>query len=190
RIQSFPRGIARFHRTEFIPMPGRSTDSNAGISSCSLSNILFRREPDQDDVCIGEYRFRVDFFSWRRNRAAAINLLHARRAGDARSRESSACPPGRRTEFRSQGDPGQFPKRKFPWVRRGIDLMSLIGDLVDGVLEGTGWAAGVAVVLGVAAIGTRRDSPVVKEVMKGYVTVADRVKELMAEAGEQLADLY
>src|SRR5205823_2361418 len=68
--------------------------------------------------------------------------------------------------------------------------MSLIGDLVDGVLEGTGWAAGVAVVLGVAAVGARRDSPVVKEIVKGYLMVSDRVKELVAEAGEQLADLY
>jgi hypothetical protein len=68
--------------------------------------------------------------------------------------------------------------------------MSLIGDLVDGVLEGTGWAAGVAIVLGVAAISSRRSSPLVKEVMKGYLTVSDRVKELVAEAGEQLQDLY
>src|SRR3954451_20566 len=68
--------------------------------------------------------------------------------------------------------------------------MSLIGDLVDGVLEGTGWAAGVAVVLGVAAVGARRDSPVAKEILKGYLMVSDRVKELVAEAGEQLADLY
>ncbi len=30
--------------------------------------------------------------------------------------------------------------------------MSLIGDLVDGVLEGTGWATGVAIVIGVAAL--------------------------------------
>src|SRR5437868_4502731 len=68
--------------------------------------------------------------------------------------------------------------------------MSLIGDLFDGMLEGTGWAAGVAVVLGVAAVGARRDSPVVKEIMKGYLMISDRVKELVAEAGEQLADLY
>jgi len=68
--------------------------------------------------------------------------------------------------------------------------MSLIGDLLDGVLEGTGWAAGVAIVLGVAAVGSRRDGPIVKEVMKGYIAVTDRVRELMAETGEQLQDLY
>jgi hypothetical protein len=68
--------------------------------------------------------------------------------------------------------------------------MSLIGDLIDGVLEGTGWAAGVAIVLGVAAVGARRDSPLVKEVIKGYLTVSERVKEIAAEAGEQLQDLY
>jgi hypothetical protein len=68
--------------------------------------------------------------------------------------------------------------------------MSLIGDLFDGVLEGTGWAAGVAVVVGVAVLGSRRGSPLVKEAMKGYLTVSDRVRELVAEAGEQLADLY
>src|SRR5207244_383286 len=71
-----------------------------------------------------------------------------------------------------------------------ISSMSLISDLIDGVLEGTGWATGVAVVLGVAAVGARRGRPLVKEVMKGYVLVSDRVKELMAETGEQLADLY
>ena len=68
--------------------------------------------------------------------------------------------------------------------------MSLISDLIDGMLEGTGWATGVAVVLGVAAVGARRGRPLVKEVMKGYVLVSDRVKELVAETGEQLADLY
>ena len=68
--------------------------------------------------------------------------------------------------------------------------MSLIADLVDGVLEGTGWAAGVAIVVGVAAIGARRNSPLVKEVIKGYLAVSERMKELTAEAGEQLQDLY
>ena len=68
--------------------------------------------------------------------------------------------------------------------------MSLVTDLIEGMFEGTGWAAGVAVVLGVAAVGARRDSPLVKEIMKGYLVVSDRVKELVAEAGEQMADLY
>src|SRR5205807_4058053 len=71
-----------------------------------------------------------------------------------------------------------------------ISSMSLISDLIDGMLEGTGWATGVAVVLGVAAVGARRDSPLVKEIMKGYMLVSDRVKELVAEAGEQMSDLY
>ena len=68
--------------------------------------------------------------------------------------------------------------------------MSLITDLMDGVLEGTGWAAGVAIVLGVAAVSSRRGSPLVKSVMKGYLIASERVKELTAEAGEQLQDLY
>jgi hypothetical protein len=68
--------------------------------------------------------------------------------------------------------------------------MSLITDLVDGVLEGTGWAAGVAIVLGVAAASSRQGSPLVKSVMKGFLIASDRVKELVAEAGEQMADLY
>jgi hypothetical protein len=68
--------------------------------------------------------------------------------------------------------------------------MSLITDLLDGVLEGTGWAAGVAIVVGVAAVSARRDSPLVKEAMKACVATSERVRELVAEAGEQLADLY
>jgi hypothetical protein len=68
--------------------------------------------------------------------------------------------------------------------------MSLITDLVDGVLEGTGWAAGVAIVLGVAAVSSRQGSPLVKNVMKGFLLASDRVKELVAEAGEQMQDLY
>src|SRR5205823_6163270 len=75
-------------------------------------------------------------------------------------------------------------------IRRGMVAMSLISDLIEGMLEGIGWATGVAVVLGVAAVGARRDSPLVKEIMKGYMLVSDRVKELVAEAGEQMSDLY
>src|SRR5436309_6151145 len=74
--------------------------------------------------------------------------------------------------------------------REGSVRMSLITDLVDGVLEGTGWAAGVAIVLGVAAVSSRQGSPLLKSVMKGFLLATDRVKELAAEAGEQMADLY
>src|SRR5689334_22464044 len=75
-------------------------------------------------------------------------------------------------------------------TRERIRSMSLITDLFDGVLEGTGWAAGVGIVVGVIALTSRRDSPLAKEMMKGYLTVSDRVRELVAEAGEQIADLY
>src|SRR3954467_4961369 len=75
-------------------------------------------------------------------------------------------------------------------TRERIRSMSLITDLFDGVLEGTGWAAGVGIVVGVIALTTRRDSPLAKEMMNGYLTVSDRVRELVAEAGEQMADLY
>jgi len=68
--------------------------------------------------------------------------------------------------------------------------MALLDDLlkggVSGVLLGVGVALAAPILLPAAATGAR---PLAKAVIKGYLALADTVKEVVAEAGEQLSDL-
>lgn len=68
--------------------------------------------------------------------------------------------------------------------------MAIWDDALKGslptILIGVGVALAAPIVLPAAAAGLR---PVTKTLIKGGLYVVDSVKELMAEAGEQLSDL-
>jgi len=63
------------------------------------------------------------------------------------------------------------------------DLLDAIGGTPARLL-GLGLALGVGVAIG------RGLRPVAKGAIRGYLAVADRVKEATAEAGESLQDIY
>ncbi len=65
-----------------------------------------------------------------------------------------------------------------------------LDDLVEGVLGGTSWGVGVAAVAVVAMVGGPRAKPLAKQAIKGYLAATERVREMAAEATEQLQDLY
>jgi hypothetical protein len=68
--------------------------------------------------------------------------------------------------------------------------MALLDEGLSGwiptALIGVGVALAAPILLPAAASGFR---PLAKTVIKGYLVVADSVKEVVAEAGEQLSDL-
>lgn len=68
--------------------------------------------------------------------------------------------------------------------------MALFDDGITGwvpsVLIGVGVALAAPILLPAVVTGVR---PLAKVVIKGYLAVADTVKEVVAEAGEQLSDL-
>jgi Protein of unknown function (DUF5132) len=68
--------------------------------------------------------------------------------------------------------------------------MALIEDMfkggVPGILVGIGVALAAPILLPAAATGVR---PLAKVLIKGALVMADSVKEVVAEAGEQLTDL-
>jgi hypothetical protein len=68
--------------------------------------------------------------------------------------------------------------------------MALIEDMfkggVPGLLVGVGVALAAPILLPAAATGAR---PLAKALIKGALLVGDSVKEVVAEAGEQLSDL-
>lgn len=65
---------------------------------------------------------------------------------------------------------------------------------MPGVLETMlgGFAAGIgfAIGIGATAAGSEKARPLAKRAMKGYLIAIDRVKEMAAEAGETMQDLY
>jgi Protein of unknown function (DUF5132) len=65
-----------------------------------------------------------------------------------------------------------------------------LDDLLIGVARGAGWSLGVATVAGVAVLAGKGARPLAKRAMVGYLLLADRVRELTAEATEQLQDIY
>jgi hypothetical protein len=79
--------------------------------------------------------------------------------------------------------------RKAESLGRGID-MALLDDMltgsIPGVLIGIGVALAAPVVLPTAAAGAR---PLAKALIKGGFVVVDTVREVVAEAGEQLSDI-
>jgi hypothetical protein len=68
--------------------------------------------------------------------------------------------------------------------------MALVEDIfkggVPGILVGVGIALAAPILLPAAATGAR---PLAKALIKGALLMADSVKEVVAEAGEQLSDL-
>ena len=65
-------------------------------------------------------------------------------------------------------------------------LDNLLESGVSGVLLGVGVALAAPILLPAAATGAR---PLAKALIKGYLALADTVKEVVAEAGEQVSDL-
>src|SRR5919199_727112 len=65
-----------------------------------------------------------------------------------------------------------------------------IDDIVDGVLGGTSWGVGALAIAAVAVVGAPRAKPLAKQAIKGYLAATERVREMAAEATEQIQDLY
>ena len=65
-----------------------------------------------------------------------------------------------------------------------------IDDIVEGVLGGTSWGVGAIAIAAVAAVGAPRAKPLAKQAIKGYLAATERVREMAAEATEQIQDLY
>ena len=63
-------------------------------------------------------------------------------------------------------------------------------DFLELVGGGVGWVVGIGITLGAASLFSPATKPVAKKVIKGYLTAADRVRVLAAEAGENIQDLY
>jgi len=65
-----------------------------------------------------------------------------------------------------------------------------IDDVVDGVVGGTTWGLGVAMVAGAVLLVGKGGRPLAKRTIKGYLVLTERARELTAEATEQLQDIY
>jgi len=65
-------------------------------------------------------------------------------------------------------------------------MPNLIGLLLGGAAAGVGFALGV----GGTMAGAEQMRPAVKRMMKGYLAAVDRAREMVAEVGETLEDLY
>jgi hypothetical protein len=61
-----------------------------------------------------------------------------------------------------------------------------IDDIVEGVLGGTSWGVGAIAIAAVAVVG----APLAKQAIKSYLAATERVREMAAEATEQIQDLY
>ncbi|HLH22091.1 MAG TPA: DUF5132 domain-containing protein [Chloroflexota bacterium] len=65
---------------------------------------------------------------------------------------------------------------------------------LDDVAAGVGEAVGGIWGLGLVAVGAvilaPRAKPLAKQAIKGYLAATERAREMMAETGEQLQDLY
>jgi Sec-independent protein translocase protein TatA len=69
--------------------------------------------------------------------------------------------------------------------------MSMLGldDVIEAVVGGP-WGLGLAAVGAVVLVGGPRAKPLAKQAIKGYLAATQRVRELAAEATEQVQDLY
>lgn len=65
-----------------------------------------------------------------------------------------------------------------------------LDDIVEGVLGGTSWGVGAIAIAAVAVVGAPRAKPLAKQAIKGYLAATERVREMAAEATEQIQDLY
>ena len=65
-----------------------------------------------------------------------------------------------------------------------------LDDIVEGVLGGTSWGVGAIAIAAVAVVGAPRAKPLAKQAIKGYLAATERMREMAAEATEQIQDLY
>lgn len=76
-----------------------------------------------------------------------------------------------------------------------------VDDVVEGVVGGTTWGLGVALIAGAVLLVGKGGRPVAKQAIKGYLVASERARalgfgaaararELTAEATEQLQDIY
>lgn len=66
----------------------------------------------------------------------------------------------------------------------------MLDDVLDTVGGTPGRLAGIALAVGAGVLLGRGLRPVVKGAIRGYLSVSDRAREMAAEAGESLQDLY
>lgn len=66
----------------------------------------------------------------------------------------------------------------------------MFDDLLEGVGGTTGRLIAIGLAIGAGLLLGRGLRPVAKGMIRGYLTVADRVKEMVAETGESLQDIY
>ncbi|GEM_PF-1727228 len=65
-------------------------------------------------------------------------------------------------------------------------MLGLLETMLGGMAAGVGFALGV----GATAAGAARMRPLVKRAIKGGMVATDRMREMTAEMGETLQDLY
>lgn len=66
----------------------------------------------------------------------------------------------------------------------------MLDDLLDSFGGTPGRIVGIGLALGAGILIGRGMRPVAKGAIKGYLSLADRMREVGAEAGESLQDLY
>lgn len=66
----------------------------------------------------------------------------------------------------------------------------MFGELLEGFLESIGWGIGGAAVATAVLVGGPRAKPLAKNVVKGYLSATNRLRELTAEASETFQDIY
>ncbi len=66
----------------------------------------------------------------------------------------------------------------------------MLDDLLDTIGGTPGRLLGIGLALGAGVLIGRGMRPVAKGAIRGYLSIADRLKEYSAEAGESLQDLY
>src|SRR3954451_5913538 len=75
-----------------------------------------------------------------------------------------------------------------PRLKRPDDGGRMLDDVIEVASGGWGW--GVALAAGVGLLAGRGGRPMVKNVVRGYLSTTDAVKGWTANAMEQVQDLY
>jgi len=65
-----------------------------------------------------------------------------------------------------------------------------LNDVVDGIFGGSPWGLGLVAVAAAVAVAGPRAKPVAKGAIKSYLATTERAREWVAEASEQIQDLY
>jgi len=65
-------------------------------------------------------------------------------------------------------------------------MPGILETMIGGFAAGIGFAVGI----GATTLGAERARPLAKRAMKEYLAAVDRMKEIVAEAGEAMEDLY